>query len=58
MLFNSDKKEDYCLGKLDYALGKLVCSSRKMTETSLADSNHFGYPVSKDGVYAVIFNPE
>lgn len=56
MIKTSNKTTDYCLGKLNENGTEFTCSSRSLT-TANEDTNNFGYPVMKDGTYAVLFNP-
>lgn len=52
----SNKKNDYCLGKLNDYNKTWECSSRSLLNPD-DSSNAFAYPANVDGVYAVIFNP-
>jgi hypothetical protein len=54
---NSNKTNDFCLAELDNYTRRWECHTRELFQEEFATKNKFAFPVEKDGIYTVIFNP-
>jgi uncharacterized membrane-anchored protein YhcB (DUF1043 family) len=50
-----NKTSDFCLARADEAAKQWNCVSRQLLSED--SSNKFSYPVNRDGIYSIVYNP-